>query len=142
MKPIIDQLVRNREDLIPAFQHIAEVIKQGGLFHLIFKVYVHRRSLAQNSLMWVWNHEIAIWLTENTDVEVDQNDVHEFLCEQFWPKTINPLTNKERRIETKKFSTQEMTHHLEQIEFWAGKKEIPLSQPYDYLYARYGEKDV
>lgn len=140
VKPIVDQLVKTRHDLIPAFQHIAEVIKQGGIYHLVFKVYQHRRSLAQNSLMWVWNHEIAAWLTENTDIEVDQNDVHEFLCEQFWPKTINPLTKQGRRIETKKFTVFEMTEHLEKMELWAGKKEIPLSEPYDYNYARYGEK--
>ena len=112
MKPFVDQLVRTRDDLIPAFQHIAEIIKQGGVYHLIFKIYKHKRSLAQNNLMWMWNHEIAEWLTENTDIEVDQDDVHEFLCKQFWPKTINPLTKQERRIQTHKFSVVEMKYHL------------------------------
>ena len=140
MKHLIDQLVKSRDDLIAPFKQAVEIINQGGVYHLIFKIYKHKRSLAQNNLMWMWNHEIARWFSENTETEVDQNDVHEFLCERFWPKTVNPLTNKSRRIETKNFSVIEMKYHLEHIEWFCAEKEIPLTQPYDYDFAMNGER--
>lgn len=134
MKPWIDQLVRNADDLTAAFNDAMGIIQENAVGHLIFKQFENRRSLAQNRLMWLWNHEVAQWLTENTDYDVDQNDVHDYFCKKFWPKEINPLTNEAKRIETHKFKVSDMRYHLEQIELWAGKKEIPLSQPFEYDY--------
>jgi hypothetical protein len=136
----VDQLVRTREDLIPAFQTAVQYLKKGLVGHIIIKEYRDKRTIAQNNLMWKWNHQIAEYLTENTDKNVNQDDVHEYLCEEFWEKTINPLTLKPRRIETKKFSIKQMCEHLEKMEFWTGERQIPLLQPFDYRYAMYGEK--
>lgn len=134
MKPWIDQLVHNDAELNAAFLTAKHHIKGGEIGQLIFKKWEHKRSLEQNRTMWMWNHEIAQWLTENTDFDVDQNDVHEFLCKKFWPQTINPLTKLPRRVETHKFNLTQMSYHLEQIELWAGKKEIPLTIPAEYPY--------
>ena len=132
MKPWIDQLVHSRDDLTAAYNDAIRYIDSGETGQLIFKKWEHKRSLEQNRTMWMWNHEIATWLTENTYFDVDQNDVHEFLCKKFWPQTINPLTKLPRRIETHKFNITQMKHHLEQIELWAGQKEIPLTEPMSY----------
>jgi hypothetical protein len=141
MKPWIDQLVRDSDDLTAAFHDAYEIMhKQKVTGHIIFQQFQNKRSLAQNRLMWLWNHEIAQWITDNTEMEVDQDDVHEYLCKKFWPKIINPLTKEPKRARTHKFKVPEMRQHLEHMEFWAGKKEIPLTQPFDYNCAMHGEK--
>lgn len=141
MKPIIDDIVADFSQLKKCFAYAKQFLGDGVCYHLIFKEWKPVRSLSQNSLMWVWNQEIADYVNEHgmegTDVHVTSDDIHDHLVVEFWGLRVimidSIITN--RRIETKKFTNDRMQQHLEKMEFWTGEKQIPLTQSHDYKLA-------
>lgn len=135
-------IIHNYEQLVESFRHIKTLMSDKPM-ELIFRPWKANRSLLQNNLMWKWNQEIADYINEHgCDVFIEAIDVHEMLVTKFWGYVIKEFKGEliQRRMETSKFTVDEMREHLEHMEHWTGEREIPLTQPPDKRFVLYGEK--
>lgn len=76
-----------------------------------------RRSLSQNSLMWLWIGEVADLVGQHTGM--DAADVHEFFKQKFLPPRIIEVGGVTEDVRsTAKLTTLEMTTYMDRIYAW------------------------
>lgn len=90
-----------------------------------------KRSLSQNSLMWLWLHDVAKELSKVTGYEPDE--IHEIFKKKFLVPRIVRIENVEVDLySTKKLTTAEFTEYLERIDrFCAQEFGIHVPHPQD-----------
>jgi hypothetical protein len=146
MKHYADQVVSNLDQLVKLFGYLKPLMT-GELIHITAKPWKPKRTNSQNNLMWMWNQEIADFCNEYGgmgEAQLTSDDIHEILVMDFWGKKslVAPFSGEviEIRHETKKFKIDQMTAHLQKMEYYAAQHHIPLTHPFDYKYAMDGEK--
>lgn len=93
------------------------------------------RSLAQNSLLWVWIKVIA------KETGHTEREIHDLVVDQFSPVTVGEVMGKivVRQRGTSDLNMQEFTDLLNRVEAWAaGDLGIALPQPEDQYYEAMG----
>lgn len=76
-----------------------------------------RRSLSQNSLMWLWLGEVAELVSQDTGMDAD--DIHEFFKQKFLPPRIIGMLGETIDVRTTtKLTTLEMTIYMDRIYAW------------------------
>ena len=79
--------------------------------------YRKRRSLSQNSLMWLWIGEVADYVGKHTGQDAD--DIHEFFKQKFLPPRIIEVGGVTVDVRsTAKLTTLEMTIYMDRIYAW------------------------
>ena len=83
-------------------------------WRIILEPHRKRRSLSQNSLMWVWINEAAEYLSEHTGH--DNDFIHQHLKEKFLSPEIAEINGQiHQRFTTTKLTTQQMSEYMEKI---------------------------
>lgn len=106
------------------------------------------RSLAQNSLLWLWNGEIQRFMSEHSGVNASAYDWHDTMVERLCPPKVEQkkLPNGEvltvvKRQRTSKFNIQQMTDYLEKLDaYCASSLGLLLPHPNDLMDAIYGRR--
>lgn len=107
---------------------------QGGPQNVRIKPYRKKRSLAQNSLMWLWYEEIRKHIFESQGDMYTSEDIHEWFKQLFLPKRVIEFKTKILEIQTgtKELNTLEMMEYLEKLDYYcADKLNLMLSKPED-----------
>lgn len=81
------------------------------------------RTNEQNKLMWVWFTCLAVNYNEATGEHKTPENMHDFFCLKLRPTTVNGVTLPGR---TSKFTTEEMTKFLDELQMEAAKYDIQL----------------
>ncbi len=78
-----------------------------------------RRSLSQNSLMWMWINEVAEYVHEATGQGSDE--IHEFFKGQFLPRRVIEIGGVVENApgSTKNLTKAEMSTYMDKIYAWA-----------------------
>ena len=86
-----------------------------------------RRSLSQNSLMWLWLGEVADHVGQHTGQDAD--DIHEFFKQRFLPPRVIEVGGVTELVRsTAKLTTLEMTIYMDRIYAWV-TSELSLLLP-------------
>lgn len=76
--------------------------------------YRKRRSLSQNSLMWLWLNEVADHVSQHTGMDAD--DIHEFFKQKFLSAKIIEVAGETVECRTTtKLTTLEMSDYMNRI---------------------------
>lgn len=76
-----------------------------------------RRSLSQNSLMWLWLGEVAELVGQHTGMDV--HDIHEAFKQKFLPAKIIEVLGETIDVRsTATLTTLEMTTYMDRIYAW------------------------
>lgn len=76
-----------------------------------------RRSLSQNSLMWLWLGEVADLVGQHTGMDAD--DIHEAFKRKFLPARIIEVLGETIDVRTTTtLTTLEMTTYMDRIYAW------------------------
>ena len=92
-----------------------------------------RRSLRQNSLLWMWHSEVVKAVGEHTGM--DAEDIHEFFKHKFLtPRMIEINGESVPRYTTTKLTTAEMSAYMDRIyAFCTSEIGLLLPLPDEYL---------
>ena len=60
-------------------QQIQPMLESGDCYRLILKPWRDKRSIPQNSLMWMWNSDVATAVNQHSTEKLNEEDLHEFL---------------------------------------------------------------
>jgi len=107
---------------------------QGGPQTITIKAHRKKRSLAQNSLMWLWYDEIKKHIFDSQGDMYTSEDIHEWFKQLFLPKRAIEFKAKilEVQIGTKELNTIQMMEYLEKLDYYcADKLNLMLSKPED-----------
>ena len=116
-------------------QLLTELTSDGKYYRVIIKEWRDKRSVDQNSLLWMWLGEISKQARVNGQ-EFSAEIWHEYFKKYYCPeKQIRmpagePVTTKS----TKLLDTGEMTHYLSRIEQWAQDRMFTLTTPINSEY--------
>ena len=94
--------------------------------------YRKRRSLSQNSLMWMWLNEVAEHVSQHTGNDLD--DIHEAFKQKFLPAKIREALGETMDVRsTKKLTTLEMVDYMDRIyAFVTSELGVLLPLPQDF----------
>lgn len=133
-------IVRHESDIPRIVDYLRVVINNGA--HLVsIKQHRKKRSLAQNSLMWLWYDEISKNIFESQGDLYSSEDIHEFFKELFLPKRMIEFKNKALEIQTgtKDLNVMEMMDYLDRLDFYCAEKlDLILHKPEDLMIEAYG----
>ena len=109
-----------------------------GTYKLSLKRLQQKRSISQNSLMWLWFAAIAEAWSEATGRTFTSQDVHDAYCMEFLPKN----TPKGRVAgSTSSLTTEQMTVFLNQVQADAQTEYgITLPNPEDQYFESWAEQ--
>lgn len=111
-------------------QQIQPMLESGDCYRLILKPWRDKRSIPQNSLMWMWNNDVAAAVNEYSSEKLNDEDLHEYLKDMFCPaKPVTVLGETKMVKSTKLLDTEEMTFYLRRIEVWCAERSINLRIP-------------
>lgn len=124
-------------------QQIQPMLESGDCYRLIIKPWKEKRSLSQNSLMWLWNGDVATAVNLHSSSKLTEEDLHEFLKDMFCPaKPVTVLGVTKMVKSTKLLDTEEMTFYLRRIEVWCAERGIKLRIPANSEYHAKGHDNV
>lgn len=124
-------------------QQIQPMLESGDCYRLIIKPWKEKRSLSQNSLMWMWNGDVATAVNLHSSSKLTEEDLHEFLKDMFCPaKPVTVLGVTKMVKSTKLLDTEEMTFYLRRIEVWCAERGIKLRIPANSEYHAKGHENV
>lgn len=109
-------------------------LPQDGTYKVEVKKNTNKRSLAQNSLYWMWLGVIG----EATGYRADE--MHKLMKYKFLEPTRYRVMEEDvvEYPSTTKLNTREFTEYLNLIEMWATDFEISLPHPEDIYYTAMG----
>lgn len=105
-------------------------------FHVCVKRYRKNRSLAQNSIMWLWINCIRTHIIESTGKIYSDDDIHEHLKHLFLPTRAVEIGGKASIApkSTARLTTVEMRDYLEAIDMYcANDLGLQLPHPEDLM---------
>lgn len=109
---------------------LKEILSTGKRWRIKISEYREKRSLPQNSLMWKWNTEIAEQLTATGVSQFNDEEVHEWLKDEFCPAKPVTMLGKTHYVKsTKRLDIGEMHKYLTDIDMWAHQKGLKLTIP-------------
>lgn len=112
-------------------------IGDGARMSVEVKKWVDKRSIPQNSTMWLWLGEISKQVNRRTESAVEPEDLHEYFKGIYCPVRTVQLGDKTISIKsTKRLDKGEMFHYMTKIEAWAAERKIILTVPYGSDYQR------
>lgn len=124
-------------------QQIQPMLESGDCYRLIIKPWKEKRSLSQNSLLWMWNSDVATAVSLHSTGKLTEEDLHEFLKDMFCPaKPVTVLGVTKMVKSTKLLDTEEMTFYLRRIEVWCVERGIKLRIPANSEYHAKGYDNV
>lgn len=124
-------------------QQIQPMLESGDCYRLIIKPWKEKRSLSQNSLMWLWNGDVATAVNLHSSSKLTEEDLHEFFKDMFCPaKPVTVLGVTKMVKSTKLLDTEEMTFYLRRIEVWCAERGIKLRIPANSEYHAKGHDNV
>ena len=98
-------------------------------------LYKPKRSLAINSLMWIWNGEIQKHIRDTQGQVYSADDIHEYMVLLLMPKRVVEINGREKTIRaaTSKMTNKEMVGYLELLEqYCAEHLNLILTHPDEY----------
>ena len=98
-------------------------------------LYKPKRSLAINSLLWIWNGEIQKHIRDTQGQIYSSDDIHEYFVNLLLPRKAIEINGRERaiRAHTSKFTNKEMVDYLGLLEMYAAEHlNLILTHPEDY----------
>jgi len=100
------------------------------------------RSLAQNSLLWLWNDRIRIGMVDAGGTYLSKDELHDVLADHLLPTEVIEFEGKTitRRYSTAKLKVAKFTEFLSRIEEWAIGRGISLPHPEDIYHKAMGRK--
>jgi len=103
-----------------------------GPWEITVKPYRKRRSLSQNSLLWLWLNEVADHVSQHTGMDVD--DIHAFFKQKFLPAKIIEISGETVECRTTtKLTTLEMADYMNKIyAFVTSELGVLLPLPQDF----------
>jgi hypothetical protein len=110
------------------------MIESGKSLKVVVKD-ARKRSLSQNSLMWMWYAELSYQIKQRTGETYSKEDLHEYFKARFCPS--KELKFGKRVItasSTTRLDTGEMTRYLDQIHEWSCGSGMTLTIPVDCEY--------
>lgn len=111
-------------------QQLQPLLESGECYRLTLKPWKDKRSLSQNSLMWMWNTDISIQVNAISTEKLSKEEIHEFLKGMFCPeKEIEILGESKIVRSTKLLNSEEMTFYLRRIEVWCLNKGLKIRIP-------------
>lgn len=120
-----------------AWQHLKEVLATNQPHRIIIKPWKNKRSLSQNSLMWMWNDDISKAVNKISTEHLSKDEIHEYLKELFCPvKTISVMGVVREVKSTKLLDANEMTFYLRRVEVWCVDRGIKTRIPENSDYHR------
>lgn len=124
-------------------QQIQPMLESGNCYRLIIKPWRDKRSIPQNSLLWMWNSDVASAVNTHSSSKLTEEDLHEFLKDMFCPvKPVTVLGITKMVKSTKLLDTEEMTFYLRRIEVWCAERGIKLRIPANSEYHAKGHDHV
>jgi hypothetical protein len=122
------------------FKLCAEIALEGGRYRVTIKKWREKRSVDQNSLMWLWLGEIANTVEVSGGYHRDKA-WHLYFKKYYCPvKIISLPVGQESVKSTKLLDVGEMHFYLNRIEQWAIDKMIVLPMPDDNEYQKLKDK--
>ena len=107
---------------------------QGGPQVVAIKAYRKKRSVAQNSLMWLWYGVISNHILDSTGGFYSSNDIHEWFKQLFLPKRIIDFKSRVLEIQTgtSELNVMEMMEYLNNLDHYCIEKlDLDLPKPED-----------
>ena len=98
-------------------------------------LYKPKRSLAINSLLWIWNGEIQKHIRDTQGQIYSSDDIHEYFVNLLLPRKAIEINGRERaiRAHTSKFTNKEMVDYLGLLEMYTAEHlNLILTHPEDY----------
>lgn len=98
-------------------------------------LYKPKRSLAINSLMWLWNGEIQKHIRDTQGQVYSADDIHEYMVLLLMTKRVVEINGREKTIRaaTSKMTNKEMVDYLELLEqYCAEHLNLILTHPEEY----------
>ncbi|WP_078001224.1 hypothetical protein [Izhakiella australiensis] len=105
-----DGIKLHKSNFASTGQQIQRMLEAGDCYRLIIRPWRDRRTLSQNSLMWMWNADVAAAASQYSDEQHTDEELHEFFKDMFCPAkrvTVFGVTKTVRS--TKLLDTEEMT---------------------------------
>jgi len=106
------------------------------------KVYKTSRTLAQNSLYWMWMTEMRDHLLETTGESYSAEDLHDFMKGKFLPTKVTEILGEIHRtkMSTTRLKVDEFSQYLEKIDYYcADELHLNLTHPDDVYDRAMGE---
>lgn len=124
-------------------QQIQPMLESGDCYRLIIKPWKEKRSIPQNSLMWMWNSDVAEAASRNsTEIHTDE-ELHEFFKDLYCPAKPVTIFGETKWVKsTKLLDSEEMTFYLRRIEVWCIERGIKLRIPANSEYHVKGHDHV
>lgn len=115
-----------------SLDYILTILKD-GVYTLTIERKAKKRSLSQNSLMWMWFNCLA----DETGQSVD--DIHDTYCAMFLTRTAVNTHGDEVKVQrgTSKLNTSEMTDFMNRVQLDAAEMGIRLPRPEDEYYQEF-----
>jgi hypothetical protein len=94
-----------------------------------------KRSLRQNSLLWMWYSELVPQIRQRSGETYSTEDLHEYFKSRFCPtKELKFGAKVITALSTTRLDTGEMTRYLDQIHEWSCGSGMKLTIPVDCEY--------
>lgn len=124
-------------------QQIGPMLESGDCYRLIIKPWRDKRTLSQNSLMWMWNDDVAAAASKYSSQTHTDEELHEFFKSMFCPAKQVTVFGVQKWVQsTKLLDTEEMTFYLRRIEVWCAERGIKLRIPVNSEYHAKGHDHV
>ncbi|WP_391529846.1 recombination protein NinB [Photorhabdus akhurstii] len=120
-----------------AWEILKETLQTKQPHRIIIKPWKNKRSLSQNSLLWMWNSDVSEAVNKYSEIKLSNEEIHEYFKDMFCPvKEINVMGETRWVKSTKLLDTEEMTFYLQRIEVWCVEKGIKVRIPENSEYHR------
>lgn len=138
-RQIRDNVLRMVEALPVPEEHpsLQEDIK---LWEVEFREYKSKRSLAQNSLLWLWNNAIQQHMAEHFGQIASAEEWHDILVSKLLPTEVRRVElpsgegYKVGRTRTSQLTVKRMTEYLELLNAYCAEYlRLQLPQPIDLM---------
>ncbi|KGA39156.1 hypothetical protein KU75_24245 [Pectobacterium odoriferum] len=137
-----DGIRLHKSNFLAIGQQIQPMLESGGCYRLIIKPWRDKRTIPQNSLMWMWNSDVAEAANAHSSEKITDEDLHEFFKNLFCPaKSVTVLGVTQWVKSTKLLDTEEMTFYLNRIEVWCAERGIKLRIPANSEYHAKGHDE-
>lgn len=136
-------IIRNRDD----YERVIDRLDQGlmsGPQKVTLTRYRKKRSIAQNSLMWMWYDVISKHVFESMGAMYSSEDINEYFKQLFLPKRVIEFKHKalDIQIGTSELTTMEMMEYLDKLDYYCVEKlDLILPKPEDLWEQAYGEEN-
>lgn len=138
-----DGLRLHKSNFAAIGQQLTPLLESGECYRLIIKPWREKRTTSQNSLLWMWNDDVAKAASLYSSCVHISEELHEYLKGMFCPaKPISVFGVTKLVKSTKLLDTEEMTFYLRRIEVWCVERGIKLRIPADSEYHSKGVDHV